>query len=166
MPEWSTEGVEAHPEHSHEAAALDHLHAFTPGDGQVEEEVIDEEEYDFAPLPEHAMAHDDEHDLSDLVEEETRVAGGAEIGDVIRDAQIDRQVISSDDDDFEDSDEEEDEGVEEESLQRRSPRKRERRHRGADVAIASVEDASAVDAAAMGAANQRRRATCRSSPSC
>jgi ribonuclease G len=99
---------------SHEAAALDHLHAFTPGDGQVEEEVIDEEEYDFAPLPEHAMAHDDEHDLGDLVEEETRVAGGSEIGDVIREAQIDRQVISSDDDEFDDSDEEEDEGVEEE----------------------------------------------------
>jgi ribonuclease G len=91
-------------------SALDHMHAFTPGDGQVEEEIIDEEEYDFAPLPEHAMDHDeDEHDLSDLVEEETRVAGGSEIGDVIRDAQIDRQVISSDDDEFEDSGEEEEE---------------------------------------------------------
>jgi Rne/Rng family ribonuclease len=91
-------------------SALDHLHAFIPGDGQVEEEVIDEEEYDFAPLPEHAMStDDDEHDLSDLVEEETRVAGGSEIGDVIRDAQIDRQVVSSDDDEFEDSDEEEEE---------------------------------------------------------
>src|SRR5262249_6877648 len=89
-----------------EAVALDQLHAFIPGDGQVEEEVIDEEEYDFAPLPEHA--HDDEHDLSDLVEEETRVAGGSEIGDVIREAQIDRQVISSDDDEFDDSDEDED----------------------------------------------------------
>ncbi|HEY1965786.1 MAG TPA: ribonuclease, partial [Acidobacteriaceae bacterium] len=105
--------AEAPSGHSHEAAALDHLHAFTPGDGQVEEEVIDEDEYDFAPLPEHAH-HDDEHDMSDLVEEETRVAGGAEIGDVIRDAQIDRQVISSDDDEFDDSDEEEDEDVEEE----------------------------------------------------
>jgi ribonuclease G len=110
----STEGVEAHPEQSHEAAALDHLHAFTPGVGQVEEEVIDEEEYDFAPLPEHAMAHDDEHDLGDLVEEETQASGAAEFGDVIREAQIDRQVISSDDDDFEDSDEAEDEGAEEE----------------------------------------------------
>jgi ribonuclease G len=97
-------------EEGRQSPSLDHLHAFTPGDGQVEEEVIDEEEYDFAPLPEHAMAHDeDEHDLSDLVEEETRVAGGSEIGDVIRDAQIDRQVISSDDDEFEDSDEEEEE---------------------------------------------------------
>ncbi len=107
---WSATGAEAPTEPSHEAAALDHLHAFTPGDGQVEEEVIDEEEYDFAPLPEHAIAHDD--DESDLVEEETRIPGGAEIGDSIRDAQIDRQVISSDDDDFEDSDEEEEEGVE------------------------------------------------------
>ncbi|HEX4582507.1 MAG TPA: Rne/Rng family ribonuclease, partial [Acidobacteriaceae bacterium] len=107
-----TERTEARPEQSAEAAALDHLHAFTPGDGQVEEEVIDEEEYDFAPLPEHAIAHDDEHDLSDLVEEETQASGGSEFGDVIRDAQIDRQVTSSDDDDFEDSDEEE--GIEEE----------------------------------------------------
>jgi ribonuclease G len=107
---WSATGAEAPTEPSHEAAALDHLHAFTPGDGQVEEEVIDEEEYDFAPLPEHAIAHDD--DENDLVEEETRIPGGAEIGDSIRDAQIDRQVISSDDDDFEDSDEEEEEGVE------------------------------------------------------
>jgi ribonuclease E len=110
--ETHAEVAEAHAGPSHEAAALDHLHAFIPGDGQVEEEVIDEEEYDFAPLPEHA--HDDEHDLNDLVEEETRVAGGSEIGDVIREAQIDRQVISSDDDEFDDSDEEEDEDVEEE----------------------------------------------------
>jgi ribonuclease G len=102
-------GAEAHGEPSHEAAALDHLHAFTPGDGQVEEEVIDEEEYDFAPLPEHAMAQEDDHDLGDLVEEETQVAGGSEIGDVIRDAQIDRQVISSDDDEFEDDEDEEEE---------------------------------------------------------
>jgi ribonuclease E len=99
--------AEARPEQSPEAAALDHLHAFIPGDGQVEEEVIDEEEYDFAPLPEHAVAHDDEHDLNDLVEEETQASAGAEFGDVIREAQIDRQVISSDDDEFEDSDEEE-----------------------------------------------------------
>ncbi len=106
------ESAEARPEPSFEASALDHLHAFTPGDGQVEEEVIDEEEYDFAPLPEHAVAHDDEHDLSDLVEEETQASGGSEFGDVIREAQIDRQVTSSDDDDFEDSDEEE--GIEEE----------------------------------------------------
>ena len=108
---WNVTGAEAPTEPSHEAAALDHLHAFTPGDGQVEEEVIDEEEYDFAPLPEHAIAHDD--DENDLVEEETRIPGGAEIGDSIRDAQIDRQVISSDDDDFEDSDEEEEGGEEE-----------------------------------------------------
>jgi ribonuclease E len=101
-------GHETHAEPTHESAALDHLRAFTPGDGQVEEEVIDEEEYDFAPLPEH-VSHDDEHDLSDLVEEETQMSGGSEIGEVIRDAQIDREVISSDDDDFEDSDEEDEE---------------------------------------------------------
>jgi ribonuclease E len=102
---------ETHTEPTHESAALDHLRAFTPGDGQVEEEVIDEEEYDFAPLPGH-VSHDDDHDLSDLVEEETQMAGGSEIGEVIRDAQIDREVTSSDDDDFEDdeADDEEAEG--------------------------------------------------------
>jgi ribonuclease E len=111
--EGHTEGADVRPEQSPEAAALDHLHAFTPGDGQVEEEVIDEEEYDFAPLPEHAVGHDDEHDMNDLVEEETQASAGSEFGDVIREAQIDRQVISSDDDEFEDSDEEEGvEGVE------------------------------------------------------
>jgi ribonuclease E len=104
-------GAEAH---SQEAASLDDLHAFTPGDGEVEEEVIDEEEYDFAPLPEHAGAHEDEHDLGDLVEEETQAGNGTEIGESIREAQIERQVISSDDDDFEEDDEETAEGGEEE----------------------------------------------------
>ena len=96
-----------------EAAALEHIHAFTPGDGQVEEEVIDEDEYDFAPLPEHASGRDDD-DMGDLVEEETQASGAAEFGEVIREAQIERQVTSSDDEDFEDSDESDDEGGEEE----------------------------------------------------
>ena len=152
---------------SHEAAALDHLHAFTPGVGQVEEEVIDEEEYDFAPLPEHAIAHDDEHDLEDLVEEETQASGGSEIGDVIREAQIDRQVISSDDDDFEDSDEAEDEGAEEEEpattsrceggtpAPRRGRADRQRGGRGAPWTRPQ-----------RAAGRQRRPAICRSSASC
>ncbi len=102
----------AHDSHggapSPEARALEHLHAFTPGDGQVEEEVIDEEEYDFAPLPEHAMAHDEDQDSSDLLEEETQTSNGGDFGEAIRDAQIDREITSSEDDDFEEGDEEED----------------------------------------------------------
>lgn len=141
--------TELHGEASHEAAALDHLHAFTPGVGQVEEEVIDDEEYDFAPLPEHAAAHDDEHDLSDLVEEETQVAGGSEIGDVIRDAQIDRQVISSDDDEFAEDEEEEEQPATAAKVEEEAPaprrgrterqRGRERRGRGRNARRQSAQ---------------------------
>ncbi len=52
---------------------VDQLHGFAPGSGLLEEEVIDEEEYDFDPV----HAHADEHDLEDL-EEET--LDGAEEG--------------------------------------------------------------------------------------
>ena len=44
---------------------VDQLHGFAPGPGMLEEEVIDEEEYDFDPI----HAHSDEHDLEDLEEE-------------------------------------------------------------------------------------------------
>ena len=44
---------------------VDQLHGFAPGLGLLEEEVIDEEEYDFDPI----HAHADEHDLEDLEEE-------------------------------------------------------------------------------------------------
>lgn len=145
----ATAGESVHNEQTHEAAALDHLHAFIPGDGQVEEEVIDEEEYDFTPLPEHAIAHDDEHDLSDLVEEETQAAGGSDFGDVIREAQIDRQVISSDDDEFEDADEEQEPASATAAVQEEAPaprrgrsdrqRGRERRGRGRNVRRQSAQ---------------------------
>ncbi len=44
---------------------VDQLHGFAPGNGLVEEEVIDEDEYDFEPM----HAHADEHDLEELEEE-------------------------------------------------------------------------------------------------
>jgi hypothetical protein len=40
--------------------------AYAPGEGLVEEEVIEEEEYEFTPLKAH---HGDEHDLEELEEE-------------------------------------------------------------------------------------------------
>ncbi len=72
---------------------IDNLHAFTPGDGHLEEEVIDEEEYDFSPIDRTSGGSDDEHDYGDL-EEETldHGAGGPDVGELIREAQIDRQV--------------------------------------------------------------------------
>ena len=44
---------------------VDQLQGFAPGSGLLEEEVIDEDEYDFDPIDAHA----DEHDLEDLEEE-------------------------------------------------------------------------------------------------
>jgi len=44
---------------------VDQLQGFAPGTGFLEEEVMDEEEYDFDPV----QAHLDEHDLEDLEEE-------------------------------------------------------------------------------------------------
>ncbi len=44
---------------------IDQLQGFAPGSGLLEEEVIDEDEYDFDPIDAHA----DEHDLEELEEE-------------------------------------------------------------------------------------------------
>ncbi len=52
---------------------VDQLQGFAPGSGLLEEEVIDEDEYDFDPI----HAHADEHDLEDL-EEETLDGDGRE----------------------------------------------------------------------------------------
>ncbi len=132
----------AHPGSEVEASpsSLDDVRAFTPGDGFVEEEEIDEEEYDFTPI----YAHDDEHDYQDL-EEETleRAAGAPELGDLIREAQIERQVnvaVPGEDeaeDEFDEADEEDgfEEGpavtTEEAPAQtRREPRTQQDRGRG------------------------------------
>ena len=52
---------------------VDQLQGFAPGSGLLEEEVIDEDEYDFDPI----HAHADEHDLEEL-EEETLDGDGHE----------------------------------------------------------------------------------------
>ena len=69
--------------------SIDQVHAFTPGEGPLEEELIDEDEYDFSPV----YGADDDHDFEDLEEEtlDSQVQG-AEIGEMIREAQVDRQV--------------------------------------------------------------------------
>jgi Rne/Rng family ribonuclease len=63
--------------------------SFAPGTGLLEEEVIDEEEYDFEPI----HAHADEHDLEDL-EEETldHQINGADLGAMVRDLHINQRL--------------------------------------------------------------------------
>jgi ribonuclease E len=62
---------------------------FAPGAGLLEEEVIDEEEYDFEPI----HAHSDEHDLEDL-EEQTldQQMNGADLGAMVRDLHINQRL--------------------------------------------------------------------------
>jgi len=76
--------------------------AYSPGAGLVEEEVIDEEEYEFHPLKAH---HSDEHDLE--LEEETlqqQIRSGA-LGEMLQEAHLDHQIDSADDDEDEEEDE-------------------------------------------------------------
>jgi ribonuclease G len=82
------------PEHDEQATEVaDQLFGFAPGAGILEEEVIDEEEYDFEPI--HALAGD-EHDSEDL-EEETLEHSGQEdaaesVGEFVREEHIDERL--------------------------------------------------------------------------
>jgi len=78
--------------------------AYAPGEGLVEEEVIEEEEYEFTPLKAH---HGDEHDLEELEEEtlQQQIRSGA-LGEMLQEAQLDRRIlIESEDDDSDEEDE-------------------------------------------------------------
>jgi len=81
---------------------VDHIYGFAPGSGVLEEETIEEEEYDFEPL----HVHHDEQDAEELEEETLDNAGT--IGDVVRDAHIDQRLAYN-----KDTDTEEDEFVDE-----------------------------------------------------
>ena len=88
--EYQEEEHEPASEANHDAQATevaDQLFGFAPGAGILEEEVIDEEEYDFEPI----HAHHDEHDIEEL-EEETLEQSGAEIGDMVRDAHLEHRL--------------------------------------------------------------------------
>jgi ribonuclease G len=61
---------------------------FAPGAGTIEEEIIEEEEYDFEPI----HAHGDEHDLEDLEEETLDSLAGAEIGEMVRDTHLNQRI--------------------------------------------------------------------------
>jgi Rne/Rng family ribonuclease len=84
--------------------------AYAPGEGLVEEEVIDEEEYEFTPLKAH---HGDDHDLEELEEEtlQQQIRSGA-LGEMLQEAQLDRRIlIESEDDDESDLDEDEEDAT-------------------------------------------------------
>ena len=73
---------------------------FAPGAGTIEEEIIEEEEYDFEPL----RAHGDEHDLDDLEEETLENLAGAELGEMVRDAHLEQRIGASPDEATEEDD--------------------------------------------------------------
>ncbi len=79
-----------YPVEEHDAQATevaDQLFGFAPGSGVLEEELIDDEEYDFEPI----HGHTDEHDSEDL-EEETLDQAGAELGEMVRETHLNQRL--------------------------------------------------------------------------
>ncbi len=116
----SAAGTVEYVEEEHDAQATevaDQLFGFAPGSGVLEEEVIDEEEYDFEPIHRHA----DEHDSEDLEEETLDHAG--ELGEMVRDSHLDQRVSSgagledAEEEDLEAGEEDGDEEEEEEEAE-------------------------------------------------
>jgi Rne/Rng family ribonuclease len=103
-------------EHDPQATEVaDQLFGFAPGSGVLEEELIDDEEYDFEPI----HGHTEEHDSEDLEEETLDHAG--ELGEMVRDSHLEQRLSSGagveegEEEDLEDSIEngnDEDEGEE------------------------------------------------------
>jgi ribonuclease E len=80
--------------------------AYAPGEGLVEEEVIEEEEYEFTPLKAH---HGDDHDLEELEEEtlQQQIRSGA-LGEMLQEAHLDHRIqLESVDEEESDPDEDE-----------------------------------------------------------
>jgi ribonuclease G len=112
---------------------------FAPGAGTLEEEVIDEEEFDSEPL----RAYADEHDLDDLEEETLDNLSGAEISEMVRDAHLEKRIGASPDGvagdeeaeigygeadiDLDEDDEEEDAGEEQAATSAPAPSRRDGR---------------------------------------
>src|SRR6202043_1291606 len=76
------------------------------GAGMVEEEAIDEEEYEFTPLKTH---HSEDHDLEELEEEtlQQQIRSGA-LGEMLQEAHLDHRIQLES---VEDDEEEEDDAV-------------------------------------------------------
>jgi len=99
------------PAESPEPKTVPTVSAYSPGPGVVEEEIIEEEEYEFTPLKAH---HGDDHDLEELEEEtiQQQIRSGA-LGEMLQEAHLDHRIqLESEDEDESDTDEDEDaEGV-------------------------------------------------------
>ncbi len=99
------------PAESPEPKTVPTVSAYSPGQGVVEEEIIEEEEYEFTPLKAH---HADDHDLEELEEEtiQQQIRSGA-LGEMLQEAHLDHRIqLESEDEDESDADEDEDaEGV-------------------------------------------------------
>jgi ribonuclease G len=127
-----TEAVEAAPAPaaenlSPESEVVRQLFGYAPGMGVLEEETIDEDEYDFEPIPGQPEEH-----LSEEMEEET-LDQASTVGDAVRDVHIEKRLgygspaeASEDEEteeletgfpETEDEDEEEDEGFSEEETE-------------------------------------------------
>jgi Rne/Rng family ribonuclease len=102
-----------HSEPAAKPASVSSVSAFAPGQGLVEEEVIEGEEYD---APSHHHRKSEEHDLDDFEEEtlQTQIRSG-ELGELLQEAHLDHRIqLELDDKNGEDEDDEEDDGKEEE----------------------------------------------------
>jgi ribonuclease G len=89
-----TQTGEPYPPHSSAFSDLvDRMQGFAPGHGLLEEETIDEEEYDFEPMHAHAHAHSDEGDQEDLEEEtlDQRMEPSA-LSDAVRESHIEQRT--------------------------------------------------------------------------
>ncbi|HEU4982321.1 MAG TPA: Rne/Rng family ribonuclease [Acidobacteriaceae bacterium] len=82
--EHALNGASDHDEQATEVA--DQLFGFAPGAGILEEEVIDEDEYDFEPI----HAEGDEPEVDEM-EEET-LEGSGQLGDVVREEHADERL--------------------------------------------------------------------------
>jgi ribonuclease G len=80
--------------------SLDGPLGFSPGSGPLEEEIIEEEEYDSEPI----RAYADEHDLDDLEEETLDHLAGVELGEMVRDAHLEQRIGASPDGEAEETD--------------------------------------------------------------
>ena len=98
------EEPEPEPEHAPTPKSVSNVSAYAPGAGLLEEEVIDEEEYDFTPMK---AQHGDEHDLEEIEEEtmQNQIRSGA-LGEMVQEAHLDHRLLleSADDDDSEEDD--------------------------------------------------------------
>jgi len=116
--------------------------AFAPGAGELEEEIIEEEEFDGGPLSLHA----EEGDMEDM-EEET-VEGAEALGSILRDMSIDEMTSAEPDEDEEEGFSESfaESDVEEESFEAEGGEE-----------FGGEEEVAADDAVADGAAPQQER---------